>query len=103
MKYIATGSSMLLGICGEKLQVGFPIVCPASTAVFRQPFEPNGLPGTGVPNAWRVNKPLELGPTVLYGFQRPPLTVDGSSLKFPCRIRGVGTVNTCEPFRCKIC
>src|SRR5579864_89728 len=103
MKNIATGSSRFWGIWGEKLQVGFPAAVPASTAVFMQPSAPNGLPGTGVPNAVRVNKPLELGPAVLYGSQRPKLDVAGSSLKSPLRMRAVGTVNTWDPFRCRIC
>src|SRR5579872_481523 len=88
------GSSLLLGICVEKLQVEKPPDAPASTAVFVHPFGPKGLPATGVPNAVRVNVPDAFGPAVLYGSQMPLATELGSSLKLPWRICGVGTVNT---------
>src|ERR1051326_7503115 len=88
------GSSLLFGICVEKLHVLNPPDAPASTAEFMHPSFPNGLPATGVPKACLSNIPEEFGPAVLYGSQMPLETEFGSSLKFPWRISGVGTVKT---------
>src|SRR5882724_6588499 len=102
MKYMAVGSRRLCGICVAKLQVGFPLALPASMAEARQPSLPNGLPATGVPKACLSNKPLALGPTVLYGSQRPFEMTSASSLKSPCRMRAVGTVKFLYPSRCSL-
>src|SRR2546430_1723088 len=92
MKYMAVGSRRLCGICVAKLQVGFPLALPASMADAMQPSLPNGLPVTGVPNACRSNNPFALGPTDVYGSQRPFEITSASSLKSPWRMRAVGTV-----------
>src|SRR5712692_5863662 len=100
---MAVGSSMPPGICVAKLHVEMPLAAPASTDDARQPWLPKGLPATGVPKAVRWNRPvLGSGPTVVVGFQSPPETTLGSSLKSPWRIFAVGTVYTWLPRRCSL-